>query len=167
MKVMQTEQRFASLARFNSQPRVRLPRDESWRFCKHSISRRNFLGTTAGAAGLFLASSKLSPVMGASCADPRPIPQGNQFLFPDPTVFHIELPGFPGFPDNDPARNDPSVITDFNGHIGLAYVRGTGTHTDLTTGMSSNLPFEVDLRFMEGTYVGLDGRNHHGAFALI
>lgn len=166
MKVMPTQRRFASLAAFNSLPQFPLPRGESLRFCRHDISRRHFLGAAAG-AGLFLASSQLSPGLAASCADPRPIPQGNQFLFPDPTVFHIELPGFPGFPDNDPAANDPSVITDFNGHSGLAYVRGTGTHTDLTTGMVSNLPFEVDLRFMEGTYVGLDGGRHHGAFALI
>jgi hypothetical protein len=28
-------------------------------------------------------------------------------------------------------------------------------------------PFEVDLRFMKGELVGADGRQCHGAFALI
>jgi hypothetical protein len=34
-------------------------------------------------------------------------------------------------------------------------------------GQERHLPFEVDLRFMKGEYVGLDGRKRHGAFALI
>jgi hypothetical protein len=109
----------------------------------------------------------LSSALAADCDDPRPIPGGQQFLFPDPTVFHILLPGYPFFPDNNPATNDPSVITDFNGHVGLAYVQGMGTHTNLLTNAVRHLPFEVDLRFMKGEYIGADGRNHHGAFALI
>ena len=30
-----------------------------------------------------------------------------------------------------------------------------------------HLPFESDVRFMSGEFVGADGRNHHGAFAFI
>ena len=85
-----------------------------------------------------------------------------QFLAPgDLTIFHVEAPGYPGS-GLDPATNDPSLITDFNGQVGLAYVRGTGTHSALGT-----LPFEVDLRFMKGVYVGSDGKHRNRTFALI
>ena len=121
----------------------------------------------AGAAGgVLLSSSFLSTSKAAAAVDPKPIPGGLQFLFPDPTVFHVEAPGYPGS-GLDPATNDPSIITDFNGYVGLAYVTGMGTHTDRTTGHVSRLPFEVDLRFMQGTYVGTDGNRHGATFALI
>jgi hypothetical protein len=97
-------------------------------------------------------------------AGPNPIPQ-----VLDPAVpIHIQLPGYPPLGSPDPATNDPSTITDFNGHIGLTYVRGTGTRTDkATSATTSGLPFEVDLRFMKGVFVATDGRRRHGAFALI
>lgn len=99
-------------------------------------------------------------------AGPNPVPS---VLLPDPPFdIHIQLPGYPPFGSPDPATNDPSTITDFNGHIGLTYVRGTGTRTDKATGATtSGLPFEVDLRFMNGEFVASDGRRRHGAFALI
>src|SRR5882724_36562 len=135
----------------------------------HAFSRRDFIRTAAGAgaAGFLISSGLFSTTVAASSTDPKPIPGGEQLLFPDPTVFHLHLHGFPPFPDNNPATKDPSVITDFNGHIGLAYVNGTGTHTDLVSGVQSHLTFGVDLRFMKGEYVGEDGKPHHGAFALI
>jgi hypothetical protein len=135
-----------------------------------TVSRRHFIRTAAGAgaAGLMVSSGLFSKAFAVpSSSDPKPIPGGEQLLFPDPTVFHLHLPGFPPFPDNNPATKDPSVITDFNGDVGLAYVNGTGTHTDLVTGDETHLTFGVDLRFMKGEYVGEDGNHHHGAFALI
>ena len=124
-----------------------------------AMSRRQFLGTAAGAASLLLGSSVLSPSRAAVCADPRPIPGG----FAEFGHFYHQL-----YPNQDTAdTEDPSTITDFNGHIGLAYVEGMGTHTDKTTGLVSHLPYRVDLRFMKGVYVGKDGKHHHGAFAAI
>ena len=124
-----------------------------------ALSRRQFLGTAAGAAGLLLGSSFLSPTRAASCADPRPIPGG----FAEFGHFYHQR-----YPDRDTAdTEDPSTITDFNGHIGLAYVSGMGTHTDKMTGIESRLPYRVDLRFMKGVYVGKDGKKHRGAFAAI
>jgi hypothetical protein len=123
------------------------------------ISRRQFLGTAAGAAGLLLGASLLSPARSAVCADPRPIPGG----FSEFGHFYHQL-----YPNQDTAdTEDPSTITDFNGHIGMAYVEGTGTHTDKMTGTVSHLPYRVDLRFMKGVYVGKDGKPHYGAFAAI
>ena len=133
-----------------------------------AMSRRQFMLMAAGTTGLLLSPRLVSPLLAANSAEPRPIPGGLQFLAPDDnTVFHVFAPGYPFPTQVDPATNDPSVITDFKGRIGLAYVQGTGTHTDLTTGKERHLPFEVDLRFMKGEYVGLDGQNHHGAFALV
>jgi hypothetical protein len=74
-------------------------------------------------------------------------------------------PGYPGF--GNAATDDPSVITDFNGHVGVTYVQGWGTHTDKTTGKVKRLPWEVDLRFMKGAYVASDGKQRHRTFALI
>jgi hypothetical protein len=134
-------------------------RHQGHRHVARALSRRQFLGTAAGVAGLLLGSSVLSPARAAGCADPRPIPGGfSQF-----DHFYHQL-----YPDQDTAHTeDPSTITDFNGHIGLAYVDGMGTHTDKTTGLVTPLPYRVDLRFMEGTYVGKDGKQHHGAIAAI
>lgn len=133
-------------------------------------TRRRFLGAAAGAAAI-VAAPGLAPFAWAHArgtADPRPIPGGLQFLLPfDDTVFHVFAPGYPGLPDNDPATNDPSTITDFNGDVGLCYVGGTGTHTNKVTGEERHLEFEVDMRFMKGTYVGLDGRTHHGTFGFV
>ena len=115
------------------------------------MSRRHFLGTAAGAAGLLLGSSLLSPARAAVCADPRHIPGG----FADFGHFYHQR-----YPNQVAAdTEDPSTITDFNGHIGLAYVQGMGTHTDKMTGIVSHLPYRVDLRFMKGVYVGKDGKN--------
>lgn len=124
-----------------------------------AMSRRHFLGTTAGAAGLLLNASFLSPARAAEYADPRPIPGG----FSDFGHFYHQL--YPN--ENTAPTEDPSTITDFNGHIGLAYIEGMGTHTDKMTGVVSHLPYRVDLRFMKGVYVGEDGKRHHGAFAAI
>lgn len=158
------QHQYTSLSRL---PQILHPQGGQAQLHDCAFTRRQFMGAAAGAAGLALGSGFFSSAFAGDCADPRPIPGGNQLLFPDPRVFHIFLPGYPFFPINDPATNDPSVITDFVGQVGLSYVRGMGTHTDLTTGAVSHLPFEVDLRFMKGAFVGLDGRLHHGAFALI
>jgi hypothetical protein len=134
-------------------------RHHGHRHVSMALSRREFLGMAAGAAGLLLGSSVLSPARAAVCADPRPIPGG----FAEFGHFYHQR-----YPNQDTAdTEDPSTITDFNGHIGLAYVEGMGTHTDKTTGRVSHLPYRVDLRFMKGVYVGKDGKPHHGAFAAI
>jgi len=98
-----------------------------------SFSRRRFMSVSAGAAGILLSSRFFSHAKPAETVAPRPIPGGLQFLAPgDLTVFHVKAPGYPGS-GLDPATNDPSLITDFNGQVGLAYVRGTGTHSALGT----------------------------------
>jgi len=87
---------------------------------------------------------------------PQPIPGGLELLGPGTPLFHVFLPA---------SGAEPSTITDFNGFVGWAAVGGQGTHT--TGGVSSHLPFESDMRFLIGEYVGVDGKHHHGAFAFI
>lgn len=128
-----------------------------------ALSRRQFLATAGVSAAAATAVLSLPRhAFASTCALPNPIP-GTL----DGSPFHVLLPGHPAFGSPDPATHDPSLITDFNGHVGLAYVQGMGTRTDKATGEVRRLPFEVDLRFMKGEYRGADGRHHHGAFALL
>ena len=101
-----------------------------------AFTRRQFLKAGGAATALAVGSGLglSQPAWAAprtSSADPRPIPYGTPFLFPDPTIFHVEAPGYP-LPnppfDTNPATSDPSTITDFNGFVGLVYVGGQGTH---------------------------------------
>jgi len=72
-------------------------------------------------------------------------------------MFHVTFFG-PGV--------DPSSIGDFNGFVGVADVQGTGTATN-PDGSTETLLFDTDMRFMKGTYVGLDGRVRKGSFGFI
>lgn len=124
------------------------------------VSRRRFLGATAGVPGLFLLAGRSLRASPITC-DPEPIPE-LLFLGGGLPGIHLQLPGVLTAPDTD-----PSTITDFNGHVGLAIVDGTGVRTDLTTGEQVTMPYEVDLRFMKGEFVTAEGQHCHGAFALI
>src|SRR4051794_33035978 len=108
-------------------------------------SRRHFLRLAAGAAGLALAGGPARARPRAVA--PAPIPGGLDFLGTG-DVFHVYASGYPGF--GDASTDDPSLITDFNGDVGVAYVRGMGTRTDKVTGAREHLPWEIDLRFMGG-----------------
>ena len=125
-----------------------------------AISRRQFLGTAgATGAGLALGSGLLTPAAAVATNNgstvlPRPIPSG--FLTPVGVFIHHHLPG---------RGIEASQITDFKGTIGLAELAGTGTGT--TNGTSKKLIFQMDNRFMQGTYVGVDGKRHWGTFGFI
>src|SRR5260370_548010 len=88
---------------------------------------------------------------------PTPIPGGLPLLGLGGPLFHVFLPA--------PAV-EPCTISNFNGFVGWAAVGGMGTRT-VTGQAPEHLPFESDVRFMSGEFVGADGRNHHGAFAFI
>lgn len=125
-----------------------------------AMSRRQFMRTAAaGATGVVLGSGLWLP--GIALADnpaPKPIPGGIQPFGPGTQLFHV-FPIAPGV--------ELSTITDFHGSIGGAEVQGTGTATDLQTGNTSSLVFDVDMRFMQGVYVGMDGERHRGTFSFI
>lgn len=126
------------------------------RAVKRALSRRGAIRTMAGGTSLILGSGALAPIFARAAGgdDPRPIPGGIQPLGPGTEFFHIVLPG-PGA--------EPSLISDFNGFVGRANIGGTGTGT----GDSGKLVFDVDAGFMQGEYIGMDGRVHRGAFSFI
>jgi len=137
-------------------------------FARRLLNRRRFLEKTGLTVGALAASGLLTGAASAAStanrgrhstttAAPQPIPGGLQLLGPDGPLFHVFLPA---------SGVEPSTITDFNGFVGWAAVGGTGTHT-VTGEAPEHLPFEADVRFMLGEYVGDDGHNHHGAFAFI
>jgi hypothetical protein len=84
-----------------------------------------------------------------STAAARHIPGGFQ-LTPGGETFHVFFPG----------TGDPSTVTDFKGVVGATVIDGRGT------GANSAHAFEADVRFMDGTFVGLDGKRSVGTFGF-
>lgn len=129
-------------------------------FWERAASRRTFIKTAAGAAGGVALGAALHGRGRAEAktpsADPRPIPNGIQPFGDGTEVFHLFLP-VPGA--------EPSSIFDFNGLVGVCQVQGEGAGRDATG--SERLLFDADLRFMKGTYVGMDGRHHRGTFGFV
>ena len=132
-----------------------------------NLSRREFVRGAGGAiaAGAALGSGLLRPqlVNAAAPDDPVPIPGGTPALG---GAFHLYGPT----PDGsfDPIDAEPSLITNFNGVVGLAYISGMVTRTNISTGERVRLPFnDADMRFMQGVYRGVDGKPRQGSFALI
>ena len=134
-------------------------------FTERLLNRRSFLeksGLTLGAvigAGLLPGvshNSLFGGTRGTTGATPLPIPGGLELLG-DGRIFHLFLPG---------TGVEPSTITDFNGFVGWAAVGGMGTHTPAGQA-PQHLPFESDIRFLAGDFIGTDGKTHHGAFAFI
>lgn len=123
------------------------------------LSRRQFMATAAGATGAILASGLWMPGIAlADNAAPKPIPGGIQPFGPGTEVFHV-------FPIAHGV--EPSTITDFHGFIAAAEIQGTGTATNTDTGATSLLNFDVDVRFLQGVYIGMDGEQHGGTFGFI
>lgn len=116
-------------------------------FWERALSRRQIIGTAAVGSAVVLGSGLLTPGLVAakpSSSAPKPIPET---LFPN-APFHVL----------SPASEEPSTIYDFNGFVGATDIQGTGT---------GGLLFDVDMRFMKGVYVGVDGRVHQGTFAFV
>ena len=131
---------------------------------RHAVSRRQFIRTAAGAAGIgaALGAGVWRPRLARAdqSDEPVPIPGGTPAAG---GVFHVFTPV-----SIDPPDAEPITITDFNGFVGLAYISGTVTRTNTATGEVLTLPFvNSDMRFMQGVFRGTDGQMHHGAFALV
>jgi len=127
-----------------------------------NVTRRGFLSTAAGAAGLAVASDlglAPPPAMAADNAgEPKPIPGGG--MLAGVAIHHNPLPT-----TSIPLTqiNDPSEIGDFNGMIIDTQIRGLGTGT----GLSAPVSFRADMGAMQGEYVGEDGKHHYGSFVFI
>ena len=126
---------------------------------QRELSRRGFLGITAAASGLAFAGLAAPRLANAATESrlPNPIPGGMQLLGPEGPLFHFFLPS---------PTSEPSLITDFQGFVGLAAVGGTGTRTE-PGHEPRHLFFGSDNRFMTGMFVGRDGKIHHGTFGFV
>lgn len=123
------------------------------------FSRRQLLQRSAVALGGLTGMGLLDPssVFASATAAPRPIPGGFRLSDFTPVAtgadVHFFLPGI---------TFEMSTITDFVGVVGGSETRGTAHGTDGSTHV-----FDCDMRFMQGLYVGLDGRQHIGSFGFI
>ena len=129
---------------------------------QHVFSRRQLMKTAAGTAGLGMISGLGVPNLAraqAGSGEPKPIP-GGLMPFGVP-VHHFPLSLSVGKPLSE--INDPSEITDFNGFVGNCRITGTGKGT----GFAQPLLFQADMGFMQGVYVGEDGKHHRGTFGFI
>lgn len=132
------------------------------RHVRHALSRRAFIGRSAGVAGAVLGASLLSPetVLAGKRRNAAPRPSTNAITLTGPNgpvTFHFTFFG-PGI--------DSTSIADFKGVVGVADVQGTGTATN-PDGSTETLLFDTDMRFMSGVYVGMDGAVHKGAFGFV
>jgi hypothetical protein len=133
-------------------------------FGDRRVSRREFVVTATGTlaavlgAGLGMPQPAYGIEMGGSA--PKPIPGGFKPPFTERFIHHY-------VPPMVESGRDPSQIIDFSGIVGVAQIAGAGTGTDKRTGAASQLLFEIDNRFMKGTYAGLDGRQYSGTFGFL
>jgi len=136
-------------------------------FWQRAMARRQFIRVGAGVTALALGAGLggALPALAAPSSDltPKPIPGGiplGQIVgFPgDKNIYHVSGPAF-GF--------EASTITDFTGFIAAADIRGTGTSSDSSGANPATLYFDADMRFMQGTYVGVDGKTHQNTFGFI
>jgi len=122
----------------------------------HTFSRRTLL--KAGVATTAIVAASNLGAIRAAAATPGPgIPRP---VAPNPDLFGLRV-------YEVAVGSEPSSITDFNGMVGAALVASAGTGTNTTTGATEALVGDVDMRFMQGTFRGTDGRVHHGTFALV
>jgi len=126
-----------------------------------SVSRRNFLTSAAGAAGLAFWLPELAQAGGqgeGKSAAPKPIAGGAMPL-------GIFIHHFPAQLTAAPLAtlNDPSQITDFKGFVGLTRLRGAGTSPQYP----GTLSYQSDMGFMKGVFIAEDGNLHQGVFGFI
>jgi hypothetical protein len=117
------------------------------------------MGGSLAVTGAVAGSGLLWPTVASAdrgTVAPRPITYGFQ-----------PAPGTPTFRFSMlAADSELTSITDFKGQVGAADVQGAGTATG-PDGKTERLLFDSDMRFMKGTYVGVDGQTHRGTFAFV
>jgi len=132
-------------------------------FWERAMTRRQMIGTVAGAGAAVVAAGLLKPVRAfadTGGSEPRPIPGG---MVVGGQGWHVSGPG-PGPTDSSPIV-EMSSIFDFDGTVAAFDVQGTGT--GYQSGVSLPLAFDTDMRFMKGRYRGMDGRLYRGTFGFI
>lgn len=141
------------------------------------VSRRQMI-LGAGAAGLLLNQGMSWPrAFAAESSDgrarstaemggaaPRPIPT-SFFSYGNSAGFHIYPPGR-AYPLYGSKYFEPSTIYDFKGQVATIDVMATGVETT-ASGEKLTVDTRALYRTMDGTYVGMDGKEHQGVFSFI
>jgi hypothetical protein len=149
-------------------PRSTAHRHGHAHFWQRALSRRGVIRTTAGAGLLAMSGSLWMPRWAQAAqltgAMPKPIPGG------------LDLGGGLVLHINNPEDGvEPSTITDFRGLVGVSHAQGEGTVAtgggagglSTPTATGDRLVFDADMRFMQGRYVGEDGEEYSGTFAMV
>jgi hypothetical protein len=98
-------------------------------------------------------------------AAPKPIPGGLGRTAGAPEGVGIHF--FPPAILPDGTILEPSTITDFNGVVAVADLKGTGEATDARTGIKYPAGYALDMRLMKGRYIGVDGVERDGVFGFL
>jgi len=135
------------------------------------MSRRSFMQAAGAAGGLALASRWLWPTVASAApnalATPKPIPEFlTGSVFGDPSNIHL-LHILPPIGPQNGQYVEPGTIFDFNGALGRCHVIGTGVGTPTTANPKGAYNFDVDMGFMQGDFVGTDGKKRHGTFGFV
>jgi hypothetical protein len=135
-------------------------------FWQRALSRRQVVRTASGLAiaGLGLGRAGHLLAQEGATATPKPIPGGIDLGGGQLIHVYDYSPGW-----------EPSTITDFLGMVGINHLRTEGTVTkgggngglNPPTATGDRLSVDVDMRFMQGTYVGEDGQTHQGTFGFV
>lgn len=131
-------------------------------FYERALTRRSFLiGTGAVATTLLGTRALIAPAALAADDRAKPIPGG---IVVGGVGYHVNSPSYSAA---DPTTiDDQSTVTDFDGIVGCAHARGTGTGHQPPLG-DVPLGFDVDMRFMRGTYIAVDGVSRQATFGFI
>ena len=118
----------------------------------HGLSRRTLLKAGVATTALIATTGIMSDGSAAKSATPSPVPANPAF-----GGLHVY--------SVDPSM-EPSAITNFHGRVGAAVVDGSGIWK-VDGKAPETLLFDTDMRFMQGTFRGTDGRDHTGTFAFV
>jgi hypothetical protein len=136
----------------------------------HAMSRRGFLKAAGAAGGVAVASRWWWPTVASAAPKevaPRPIPEGlPASVFGDANNKHF-LHILPPFGPQNGQYVEPITITDFKGSVGRCEVTGTGKGTPTKANAEGSYNFDVDMGFMQGVFVGTDGRRHEATYGFV
>ena len=136
------------------------------------LSRRGFLGVSAGAASLALLNPSLvlaKPLPQAMEAGGAANPVPFMLDMGDLGQYHLHLPTetlMPGTSAIDTGDGDPSTIFDFEGTVGVYEpFGGTGVRIN-ADGTAEDMWWAGDVRFLDGKYIDVNGNEQEGTFGF-
>jgi hypothetical protein len=122
------------------------------------LTRSDFLrrgAVVVGALAGFEQLTRVAPAF-AVATGPKPIPGGFNGKF-EPVAKNAAAHVF------QPLKGgELNTIGDFNGFVAASEIQGFANGSDGTS-----YSFDCDMRFMQGSYVALDGRLRQGTFGFI